>query len=76
MSAVTFALTPSKSKAQAAPFVRVDNEPRREEVFRIALDRYIAEYRKHHAATTDDPGSDAGHTRFPYFRTFAGWFGR
>ncbi|HKN30476.1 MAG TPA: hypothetical protein VJY34_22380 [Roseiarcus sp.] len=73
MSVFTFALTPSKGKASARPFARVDKERCREEEFRIALDDYIAEYQRHHAARMGDAGCGAGQTRFP---AFTGWFRR
>ena len=64
MSVVTFDLTPTKDEAPAAPLVEAEKERCREEVFRIALAHYIAEYQKHHAAKLNGADRRVGLTEW------------
>lgn len=62
------------AEAPARPMARVRKERCREEVFRTALDHYIARYQMQHAATTDDVRRGEGHSGFAHFWMFVRWF--
>jgi hypothetical protein len=46
---------------------------RREDEFRSALDRYMADYRKHHAEMNGAKARGTLNTRFTFFWRFANW---
>jgi hypothetical protein len=69
MSAITSDWAPVKTEAPLAARNTMRN---REEEFRSALERYIADYQRHHAVTIDSTGRGAGNTFFSFFRRLAG----
>ena len=60
MSAITTDWTAIETVAPTRDAVRGRNEYRREVEFRLALDRYIADYEKAHAATIGSTSCDKG----------------
>jgi hypothetical protein len=67
MSTITSDWTPSATESPWAHSAKAGNKYRREEEFRSALDKYIADYQKHLAATT---GNSGFRTRHAFFQRF------
>lgn len=55
------------------PIARTSKPNRREDEFRSALDRYMADYRKHHAGINGAKARGTLNTRFTFFWSFANW---
>jgi len=64
MSAITSDWAPGETEAPTARAVKCS----REEEFRRALERYIADYQRHHARRIDSTGRGAGNTFFSFVR--------
>jgi hypothetical protein len=69
MSAITSEWAPAETEA---PTARAGKRSREEE-FSAALERYIANYQRHRAATDRSEASHAGAARPSFFRLLVGW---
>jgi len=69
MSAITSDWVPSEIEA---PTTRKAKQSREEE-FRSALERYIADYQKHRAATDGPDARSAGDAPSSFLRLLVGW---